>query len=206
MIGRISFARFRRSEEGAAMVEFAIVVVLFFFVMLVTFDFGRLAFAHVGSDTAVRMAARLAAVRPPACDDVPERLSRGETPVGSQPPRFGTACRTAGWVCETVDPIECRGDAGNATAQYIYSRVAALLPAGTAVDSLLYTYSQDNNLGFLGGPYSPIVTVQLIDRTKEGTEPLAFQFITPIGNATGITLPTFSTSLPGEDLNTGDAG
>jgi hypothetical protein len=199
-------ARFRRAQEGAAMVEFSIVAVLFFLVMFVTLDFGRLAFAHVGSDTAMRMAVRLAAVRPPACAGVPERLGRGTVPDGTQPPRFGTACRADSWVCQTVATVSCRGSSTNPTAVYVHSRISALLPTGTAVDSLRFSYSQDNQLGYLGGPYTPIVTVELIDRTQVANSGIPFPFITPIGSATGITLPTFSSSLPSEDLNTGDAG
>lgn len=199
-------ARFRADQNGAAMVEFSIVAVLFFMVMFVTIDFGRLGFAHVGSDTAMRMAVRIAAVRPPACGGVPERLGRGTVPESTQPPRFGTACRAETWVCQTVATVSCRGASTNPTAAYIYGRIAPLLPAGTAVDSLRFSYAQDKLLGYLGGPYTPIVTVELIDRSKADDVGLPFPFITPIGRTTGITLPTFSSSLPSEDLNTGDAG
>jgi hypothetical protein len=69
-------------------------------------------------------------------------------------------------------------------------------------------YTFDPNLGFLGGPYTPIVTVDLVD--------FDFQFITPLGAlanlATGgtdseipnaITFPNMSASLPAEDLDQG---
>jgi hypothetical protein len=72
-----------------------------------------------------------------------------------------------------------------------------------------FQYDFDPNLGFLGGPYVPRVTVEL--------QNLNFTFATPLsglaalagggqGPGATLTFPTMSTSLPGEDLALGDQG
>ena len=68
--------RFGRDTDGAALIEFSVVVILFFFGMFAVVDFGRLAFTGVGTETAVRLAARIAVARPPACAGVPDRNVR----------------------------------------------------------------------------------------------------------------------------------
>ena len=70
----------------------------------------------------------------------------------------------------------------------------------------------DAQLNFLGGPYTPVVTAELIN--------VDFDFVMPIAplaalaandpsimssNATSITIPAMSTSVPGEDLASGIA-
>ncbi|MGR3344282.1 MAG: hypothetical protein ACU0DI_13865 [Paracoccaceae bacterium] len=126
-------------------------------------------------------------------------------------PRFGTSCSFVAGTCINVGTITCAGVATNATAAEIWARITPLMPAGTTIANLQFSYSFDPNLGFLGGPYTPMVTVDL--------NPPPFQFISPLGalaSAAGagnpgtlgsnIAYPTFSVSLPGEDLALGDAG
>ncbi|MGK7651974.1 hypothetical protein ACSQ76_06010 [Roseovarius sp. B08] len=73
-----------------------------------------------------------------------------------------------------------------------------------------FSYAFDPNLGFLGGPYTPMVTVSLdLDN---------FQFVSPLAslaNAAGATnsnigsvatYSDFSVSLPAEDLAEGESG
>jgi len=55
--------RFVRSEQGAAMVEFAIVAPLLFMLILGTIDFGRALFVYNNLTNAAREGARLAAAR-----------------------------------------------------------------------------------------------------------------------------------------------
>ena len=108
----------------------------------------------------------------------------------------------------TVDTVTCVGDANNATAQEIWTRIAPMLPPDASIDNLQFTYSFDQNLGFLGGPYTPMVTVE-IDLPD-------FQFISPVAPlmrdaddpTTGATVGRglFSVSLPAEDLSSGEAG
>jgi hypothetical protein len=86
------------------------------------------------------------------------------------------------------------------------------LPTSATIADIRFTYSSDLNLGFLGGPYIPIVTVEL--------QNIDFEFISPLGGlmalASGsgdssgwsatIPFPAMSTSIPGEDLAIGTAG
>ncbi|WP_253746456.1 MULTISPECIES: hypothetical protein [unclassified Ruegeria] len=104
----------------------------------------------------------------------------------------------------------CLGDATNATASEIWDRVSPLLPPGTAISAMQFTYDFNSNLGFLGGPYTPMVTVELNLND--------FQFVSPLAalaNAAGATnsiisstagYSNFSVSLPAEDLALGESG
>jgi hypothetical protein len=100
--------------------------------------------------------------------------------------------------------------ATNATASEIWGRINPLLPYSASIDVLQFSYSFDPKLGFLGGPYTPMVTVELdLDD---------FQFVSPLAalanaaGASGSTLPSstsyssFSVSLPAEDLAEGESG
>ena len=73
-----------------------------------------------------------------------------------------------------------------------------------------YTYAFDANLGFLGGPYVPMVTVEFTT--------VNFTFISQLGAfvtaltgrnstlGTPLSMPGMSVSLPGEDLALGTEG
>lgn len=203
--------RHRLAEEtGGVLVEFAVVISLFFFLFFAILDFGRMVFTVTMAEKAVYLAARTAVVRPAACPGVPDRHARGATPPNTTPPRFGTSCRVGITVCEAVATVSCAGSTSNATANEIWNRIDDLLPPGTPITVLQFSYAFDSNLGFLGGPYTPVVTVDL------NLPP--FQFVSPLGslaNAAGANnstlgspsvYPTFSVSLPAEDLNLGGAG
>jgi hypothetical protein len=175
-------------------------------------DFGRLAFVNVMGNKATEMATRIAIVRPAVCAGVPERHERGAA-GGFIPPRFGTSFRAAAGVCIDPGPVSCLGSTatgpGLATANEIFNRVRPLIPAGATLADFRFTYAFDPRLGFLGGPYTPVVTVEF--------QAPPFQFIAPIGglvNAASpgagmgdpIFSPTFSVSMPGEDLMLGTGG
>ncbi len=199
-----------RCECGAVLVEFAVVISLFFFLFFGLLDFGRLIYSVALAEKATYLAARTAVVRPPACAGVPDRHASGTVPGGVIAPRFGTSCSVAAYVCAAQATVSCAGSAANPTAQAIWTNVAPLLPPGSAISVLQFTYEFDANLGFLGGPYTPMVTVQI--------NLPDFQYISPLGaiaNAAGAnnstlggtsTYPGFNVSLPGEDLAQGNAG
>jgi Flp pilus assembly pilin Flp len=202
-----------RDESGAALVEFAVVAVVFFLVFFALIDFGRIGFVNVMGNKATEMATRIAIVRPPVCAGVPEVHERGPA-QGFIPPRFGTSCRAATGVCLNVAPVTCLGsDAaeglGLATANEIFDRVRPLIPADATLANFRFTYSFDARLGFLGGPYNPVVTVDF--------QAPPFGFISPIGGLTALAspgtdigdpifTPSFSVSMPGEDLMHGTGG
>lgn len=199
--------RYRQDQSGGVLIEFSIVVSLFLFLFAALLDFGRLSYSGVTAQSAAQLAARIAIVRPPACTGVPDTHQRGSA---SPPPRFGTSCSAATGVCASVTTISCAGTATNATASEIWNRINPLLPVGTTIDAIQFSYAFDPNLGFLGGPYTPVVTVELnLDD---------FQFVSPLAslaNAAGATNSTlsssatysnFSVSLPAEDLAQGGSG
>ncbi len=213
MMGQISHMtilqialRFWADENGASLVEFAMVITLFLFFLLAIIDFGRIGHAWVGANKATQLAARIAAVRPPACPNVPLRNVRGSSATTA----FGVLCRAGSGVCATPATATCVGSASNATAQEIYTAVRPLIPAGTTIGQMRYSYAFDPNLGFLGGPYVPMVTVEFTG--------VNFTFISQLGAfvtaltgqssalGTPISLPGMSVSLPGEDVALGMDG
>ena len=199
--------RFWADETGASLVEFALVIMLFLFLLLAIIDFGRIGHAWVGANKATQLAARLAAVRPPACPNVPLLNVRGGAVTA---PAFGALCRAGSGVCLAVPAVICPGNAANATAQEIFTAVRPLVPAGTTIGQMRYSYTFDPNLGFLGGPYVPMVTVEFTS--------VNFTFISQLGVfvtamtgrtstlGTPLSMPGMSVSLPGEDLALGTDG
>ncbi len=198
---------FSQDQSGGVLVEFAVVIALFLFIFMGLLDFGRLSYSGVTAQSASQIAARIAIVRPPACAGVPQVHVRGSA---SPPPRFGTSCSAASGVCASVATVTCQGSASNATASEIWARISPLLPPGTNIDALRFSYAFDSKLGFLGGPYTPMLTVELaLDD---------FQFVSPLAslaNAAGsggsgiessVTYSSFSVSLPAEDLASGESG
>lgn len=203
----------RRNEDGTTMVEFAMVLPVFLLIFFGLIDFGRLAFHYVTAEKAMHIAARLAAVRPAACPDVPDLNVRGVLGGDQVPPRFGSLCNVdpAENTCANPGTISCDGDLANGTASEIWTSISWALPNHANIEHLKFIYTFDENLGFLGGPYVPIVTVEL--------QNLYFYFVSPLGAlaslATGtqqnglggdIIFPSMSVSLPGEDLAMGENG
>ncbi len=202
--------RFWLEEDGTTLVELAFVLPLFLLLFFGLIDFGRMGGAYVMADKAMQIAARIAAVRPAACAGVPATNARGTVPAGTVPPRFGTHCTANGWIC-AAPAASCPGTAGNPTVNEIWTAIAPLMPAGSTPANLSFRYDFDPGLNFLGGPYVPVVTVELAG--------LNFNFVTPLGGlaalATGnptsgfsgtMPFPAMSMSLPGEDLNLGESG
>lgn len=197
---------FWADEDGASLVEFALVITLFLFLLMAIIDFGRIGHAWVGANKATQLAARLAAVRPPVCTGVPALNIRG----GGAAPAFGALCRAGAGVCADPGVISCQGSALAPTALEIFTAVRPLVPAGTTIGQMRYSYAFDPNLGFLGGPYVPMVTVEFTS--------VNFTFISQLGAfvtaltgrsstlGTPITMPGMSVSLPGEDLALGTEG
>jgi hypothetical protein len=201
---------FADDDSGTTLVEFAIVFVIFLVLMFALVDFGRLAYRFVVADKAMQIASRVATVRPAACPGVPELYSRGTSTV-TPPYRFGTSCSADTGICRNPGTFTCAGDASSATAVEVWNRIQPLMPLEAGIENLRFSYDFDENLGFLGGPYTPIVTVEL--------QNLDFRFIHPLGSLIALTgatstiedgltipFPTMSVSLPGEDLALGTNG
>jgi Flp pilus assembly pilin Flp len=198
---------FWTDESGANLVEFSLVVTLFLFLLLGIIDFGRIGHAWVGANKATQIAARLAAVRPPACAGVPTRNDRG---TAEAPPAFGALCRAGPGICANPGTVSCQGNATNATAQEIFAAIRPLVPPGTTIGQMRYSYAFDPGLGFLGGPYVPMVTVEFTDVNFTFVSQLGV-FVTALTGrsstlGTPLRMPGMSVSLPGEDLASGMDG
>ncbi|GHF58969.1 TadE/TadG family type IV pilus assembly protein [Seohaeicola zhoushanensis] len=205
-------ARLRRDESGTTLVELTLVLALFLLIFFGLIDFGRMAFHYVTTERAMHVAARIAAVRPAACPGLPANYTRGAVDPNALPPAYGTSCSAGANVCTAPATVTCTGDANNATATEIWNLVRVTLPNDSAISNLRFRYDYDQNLGFLGGPYVPVVTVEL--------DEIWFQFVSPLGAlaalASGtpapaglgnsVRFPNMSVSMPGEDLALGNNG
>lgn len=202
-------ARFAHDTQGATLLEMAMVMPLLLLLIFGLLDYGRLFWIEAMAQKATAIAARTAAVRPPVCAGVPTVISVSSTNPGEVAPKFGTLCR-AGGVCADGGEQSCLLDTATAAGAEIWDRIAPLMPPGATAANVRLRYSFDERIGFLGGPYSPMVTAELVD--------LAFQFATPLGglaamaanddtlattSPNSIALPAMSVSLPGEDLAAG---
>jgi Flp pilus assembly pilin Flp len=209
---RRALRRFRREEDGANLVEFSLVVLLFLFLLFAIIDFGRIANAWVGANKATQIGARIAAVRPPVCTGVPALNTRPAT--NATDTNFGALCRfqpdPSKTTCRNPGEFSCVGATTNATANEIFTAVRPLLPPGTQINNLRFRYTFDPNLGFLGGPYVPMVTVELEGVNFTYVSQLGIIMEALTGNASNVgddlAIPRMSVSLPAEDLAMGTGG
>ncbi|WP_347312268.1 TadE/TadG family type IV pilus assembly protein [Defluviimonas sp. SAOS-178_SWC] len=204
--------RFAREEDGTALVELALMLPLFLLLFFGLVDFGRMGAEYVMADKAVQIASRVAAVRPAACAGLLPTNRRGTVPPNTTPPRFGTACSAGGGTICVAQSAACTGLTGDPlVVNEIWAAISPLMPAGATTANLSFRYDFDPALNFLGGPYVPVVTVEI--------QNLNFQFVTPLaglaalatgGTGTGpagtLPFPVMSMSLPGEDLDLGENG
>ena len=197
--------RFARSDDGAMLVEFAILMPLLLLLTFGLLDFGRLGFSYVMTQKATEMAVREAVVRAPLCGALPEVNQRGSLSGTLAGLQFGASCSAATNLCSTVAEVSCTAE----NAPDFWAKVAPLMPVNATPANLTITYAFDPALGFLGGPFTPYVTVAITD--------LDFDFVTPLGAlarlASGrdagslgesFAFPSMSASLPAEALLIGD--
>ncbi|MCB2134335.1 MAG: pilus assembly protein [Rhodobacteraceae bacterium] len=202
-------ARFLKEEHGTTLVEMAIILPVFLLVFIGLVEFGRMGAEYVMADKALQLAARTAATRPAACPGVPNLNLRGTVPPGSAPPRFGTMCSAGASICANPGTITCTGNINNSTVAEIWNATSVLMPTHATPANLRFSYAFDANLGFLGGPYVPVVTVEIQNLNFIFTTPLTgLAALTGGGPVPGATLPfpAMSTSLPAEDLAMGENG
>lgn len=229
MQGFRHFRRFRQSEAGTTMVEFAICIALFLLILFAVLDFGRLGYNWVMAEKAMQRAVRIAAVRPPICLGVPDYHARADTNDATFP--SGTNCRQVPGLCFAAGPIQCTlagADGANpealGTAAEIWGTVSPLLPDHATNANVLIRYEYDPQLGFLGGPFVPMITAELVGASNGlgGYGDFLFTFMTPLSalagsanaaNTAGIPtdgstlpFPDVSVSLPAEDMNLGSRG
>lgn len=212
-----------RDEAGTALVEFSIVLTLFFLVFFAVIDFGRLMYSYVHAEKAAQLAVRIATVREAVCAGVPDTHERSDAAGNIQSGTTceyntgsggaGATCKAASFSCGSITRTGTNMtytalDTTHPTVQEIWNRIENLMPPGTDETVLNFRYDFDPALGFIGGPYTPIVTVEF--------DLPDFQFVSPVGGlmalargqtggaqAGDIAYPRFSVSLPAEDLNNG---
>ena len=221
---------FQRDETGTTMVEFAICISLYLLIFFAVLDFGRLAYNWVMAGKAMQRAARIASVRAPICTGVPSTNLRADITDTTFP--SGTVCRASAGLCFAVNPAPCTLSNANAanpeavqTASEIWTAVRPMLPDNATNANVLIRYEFDPQLGFLGGPYTPLITAELVGPASDSGEAFGdftFTFVTPLSAlaaasgaqnandipAEGATIPfpAISTTLPAEDLNVGGRG
>jgi len=211
------------------MVEFAICITLYLLIFFAVLDFGRLAYNWVMAEKAMQRAARIASVRAPICTGVPSTNLRADITDTTFP--SGSVCRASAGLCFAVNPAPCTLSNANAanpeavqTASEIWRTVRPMLPDNATNANVLIRYEFDPQLGFLGGPYTPLITAELVGESNDGGtfDDFTFTFVTPLSAlaaATGaqntdgiptegatIPFPAISTTLPAEDLNVGGRG
>jgi len=219
---------FRVREDGTTLVEFAICIALFLLILFAVLDFGRLGYNWVMAEKAMQRTVRIAAVRPPICVGVPDYHSRSDPNDATFP--AGTDCRDVAGLCFAAGPIQCTlstADGSNpdaiAAAAEIWTSVQPLLPDNATNANVLLRYQYDPNLGFLGGPFVPLITAELVGPASNGSYgDFLFTFMTPLSSLAGaanagdtsgipssgstIPFPDVSVSLPAEDMNLGSRG
>lgn len=197
--------RFGRSEEGATLVEFAVVSTLLFLLLFGLIDFARLSFSTVLAEKATERAVRMAVVRPAVCPGLPATNQRGLVGTVSVDIPNGTRCTERSNLCEQPAELSCLGSLDNPTVAEIWPQISTLLPINAAPENLSFTYHYDPALNRVGAAYAPIVTVALSE--------LRFDFISPLGalaRAAGgpqdtplgksFIFPSMSASLPAETI------
>ncbi|MGH1366987.1 MAG: TadE/TadG family type IV pilus assembly protein [Maritimibacter sp.] len=196
---------FVQDEDGATLVEFAMVLGILLFLVFGIIDFARLGFTHVWADKATETAVRMATVRSPACPDVSAVNQRSLIGTLYVDLPNGTLCTARDNLCRDPGEVSCTGDLSNETVAAVWARVSALLPNNATPANLRFTYEYDPNINRVGAPYAPIVTVGLDD--------LTFDFISPLGALAGLAgaqetddlgasfvFASLSATLPAEDL------
>ena len=208
MSARRTLRRFAADERGTTLVELALAIIVFLTLLFGVIDFGRVGYHYVGAERAVMQAARLATVLPPACSSAANfgEITRHPAAIDSpSPPRMGTRCRKGENVCAVMTPISCAASNGDPEAQIIWAAVSRALPAGATADALTIRYVQDEDLGFLGGPYAPRVEIELarVPVTGMSVFGLASIYGGDDDPDTSVLLPPMTAVMPGEGLGTG---
>lgn len=196
---------FYHAEDGAVLVEFAIVIGIFLFLFFGILDFTRLGYSNIMAEKGTEIAVRMAVVRPVICPDVPTVNQRGLIGILSLDLPNGTSCTEREGLCVDPGTYTCSGSLDNPTAAAIWGQVQPLLPHNAVPENLAFSYHYDASLNRVGANYTPIVTVALAN--------LQFDFISPLGAlaklwgaqeddtlGASFTFASMSASLPAEDL------
>lgn len=198
----------RRDQAGSVLAEFAVVLPMFLILLFAIVDFGQIYLRWILAEKATQIASRLAVVRPPVCFGVPTFNDRAASAPRDVP--FGASCTAVPGLCAAPGTITCSGaQAVGDVFDEMIGKAGGFLPAAVAPSNVRFTYTY-GGLGFLGGPYVPLVTVELVgDIEVPFITPLGPLLQTFYGGGGGLddpSLPSMRATLPGEDLTEGGPG
>ncbi|OFX00206.1 MAG: hypothetical protein A3E78_06415 [Alphaproteobacteria bacterium RIFCSPHIGHO2_12_FULL_63_12] len=187
--------RFFRETRAAALVEFSFIAPLLFLLTFGVVELGFFYFQYQALDAATRMGARVAATRGPAITGMPDC----GVAVTTSPGNF---CSATG--AGTQWSATCTGTALTTSGGAVASGCdAAILGRILQEMQLVYPSLQQSNivvafsgsnLGFVGKTRPvPLVTVRVTGVAA------SLPVLTALGVGTFL-MPSFSTSLPAEDL------
>lgn len=202
-----------QDENGSAFIEFTAGVLTFFSVLFGIVEFSHAFYQWNAATKAMQHGARLAAVSNPVMSELPQITGLGLSLPGN--PLAGTydvecsgkqkACTCIGLECPATKTYDA-----SAMRSIVYGRGnTSCISPGTRLDvgmcNLFGRVSEENvivrytytGLGYAGRPGGPVptITVSLTD--------LQFEFILLAAflPAKSIPMPSFSTTVTGEDLN-----
>ncbi len=199
--------RLRHRNDGAAMVEFSIVVGLLLTISSGLVEFGMIFYQWNSASKAAQLGARLAAVSSPVSSDLSTLTGTENGALPGDPfPFFERICNGATASCSgggTYDPVAMNTlvfGRGDSTCQTVgadgYPGMCDVFPRIQA-SNVIVTY-RHTGLGFAGRPGGPVptVTVELTGLTYN------FVFLDGLLGFGPIQLPNVRTTVTGEDLST----
>jgi len=189
------FKQFFAEQKAATLVEFSFVLPLLFLITFGVAELGFLYFQYQALDAATRMGARIAATRGPVITGMPDCGVAVTTSPGNYCSLAGVGTQWSATCTGTALTTSGGAVAGGCDAALmgrILQEMQKVYPS-LVLNNVRITFSR-SNLGFVGkGRPVPLVTAEVVNVTAS----------LPVLSAFGIgpfLMPTFSTSLPGEDL------
>ena len=200
MTNPISVNRALRDTSGALIVEAALTLPVFLFLVLGTMDLCVFLWEWNSANKAVQLGARLAAVSDPVSSSA--NLATVDWTGFSN---LGAPCSVSTNGCPTFSPVTCTGNTGTGACaatpfNAIFTRMQTIFP-GLQARYLTFTYTL-NGLGFVGRPGAMPTNI-----TVSISEPHTFIVLGPLVTffgATALTSPPVraSATLSSEDLVT----
>ncbi len=204
--------RLRNDQSGTTVIEFTIVVLLFFLLTFGITEFGYMFWQYNSASKAAQVGARLAAVSNPVWGGLPTLTSSG-TLGGPWNTAYNVTCDGAS---ETCSGSHTGGYDATAMQCLVFGRSQSSPPcdtlcAETGIDgeagicdrfsrvapanvSISYSHT---GLGFAGRPGGPVPTITL------QLTGLQFQFyaLSSLMGLGPVTMPPFTVTMTGEDLS-----
>ena len=197
----------RQFQQGTALVEFSIVFMVFFVLILAIIEFSLVVYDASRLAEATRAAARYAIVNSPACNVLGNQSSDADG--GCSPNNHPLACDTTPNDSVSVEIDSCTFPATTPGCKSVELMDQMMLRSsdysvlsGDGTVRITYACSQTGNPGM--SPTIPVVTVEAIDVQHPMIFASILGFNSEDSNSFGssITLPSFKTSRTGEDMYT----